>query len=73
MQTENSCSNLFIIASLIIIGSLIRFNCYQYCYLGMLCMNVIFHFQFIYLNQASAFSALTLLVGWPEGHPACKN
>ena len=21
----------------------------------------------------SAFSALTLLVGWQEGHPACKN
>jgi len=20
-----------------------------------------------------AFSALTLLVGWQEGHPACKN
>jgi len=20
-----------------------------------------------------AFSALTLLVGWKEGHPACKN
>jgi len=21
----------------------------------------------------SAFTALTLLVGWQEGHPACKN
>ena len=21
----------------------------------------------------TAFSALTLLVGWQEGHPACKN
>ena len=26
-----------------------------------------------YSNQFSAFSALTLLVGWQEGHPACKK
>jgi len=25
----------------------------------------------IYLKNT--FSALTLLVGWPEGHPACKK
>ena len=25
------------------------------------------------LVSASAFSALTLLVGWQEGHPACKK
>jgi len=25
------------------------------------------------LNCLSAFSALTLLVGWQEGHPACKK
>jgi len=25
------------------------------------------------LGIACAFSALTLLVGWPEGHPACKK
>jgi len=25
------------------------------------------------LNADCAFSALTLLVGWQEGHPACKN
>ena len=24
-------------------------------------------------NALVAFSALTLLVGWQEGHPACKN
>ena len=24
-------------------------------------------------RKFSAFSALTLLVGWQEGHPACKN
>ena len=24
-------------------------------------------------NVSSAFSALTLLVGWQEGHPACKK
>jgi len=27
---------------------------------------------YIYL-EFSAFSALTLLVGWQEGHPACKK
>ena len=26
-----------------------------------------------YLGELFAFSALTLLVGWQEGHPACKN
>jgi len=25
------------------------------------------------LSALSAFSALTLLVGWQEGHPACKK
>ena len=28
---------------------------------------------FTFLVPAFAFSALTLLVGWQEGHPACKN
>ena len=27
----------------------------------------------IYLFYVCAFSALTLLVGWQEGHPGCKN
>ena len=27
----------------------------------------------ILLLQLLAFSALTLLVGWQGGHPACKN
>ena len=27
----------------------------------------------ILVGKASAFSALTLLVGWQEGHPACKK
>ena len=26
-----------------------------------------------YSRHVSAFSALTLLVGWQEGHPACKK
>jgi len=30
------------------------------------------HFLFCFFFH-SAFSALTLLVGWQEGHPACKN
>jgi len=29
-------------------------------------------FVFLYTLMPS-FSALTLLVGWQEGHPACKN
>jgi len=27
----------------------------------------------IHDTKLSAFSALMLLVGWQEGHPACKN
>ena len=27
----------------------------------------------IVLYCSTAFSALTLLVGWQDGHPACKN
>jgi len=27
----------------------------------------------IYITLTPAFSALTLLVGWQEGHPACKK
>ena len=31
-------------------------------------------YLFMYVNSSSfAFSALTLLVGWREGHPACKK
>jgi len=30
-------------------------------------------FSFKALCQSYAFSALTLLVGWQEGHPACKK
>jgi len=32
--------------------------------------NFILHFAFTALM---AFSGLTLLVGWQEGHPACKK
>jgi len=28
---------------------------------------------FVSISQVTAFSALTLLVGRQEGHPACKN
>jgi len=31
------------------------------------------HFGEIHLILSCAFSALTLLVGWQEGHPACKK
>jgi len=27
----------------------------------------------VFSGDALAFSALTLLVGWQEGHPACKK
>jgi len=27
----------------------------------------------VFQSSISAFSALTLLVGWQEGHPACKK
>jgi len=29
--------------------------------------------SFIAVSNSCAFSALTLLVGWLEGHPACKK
>ena len=29
--------------------------------------------EYVNVSQSSAFSALTLLVGRQEGHPACKN
>ena len=31
------------------------------------------HIVIIIFYLFSSFSALTLLVGWQEGHPACKN
>ena len=32
-----------------------------------------FRFYLLYCKHKLAFSALTLLVGWQEGHPACKK
>ena len=34
----------------------------------LIVMDLLYIFSFSF-----AFSALTLLVGWQEGHPACKN
>ena len=34
---------------------------------------VFFHFDQFTVAILFAFSALTLLVGWQEGHPACKK
>jgi len=56
-------------------------DCKVYC--GC-CMGVSWHHHFIYrvwsiciflyiYGHYGAFSALTLLVGWQEGHPACKK
>ena len=40
-------------------------------------MSMGFEKKFCYIHRpdesVSAFSALTLLVGWQEGHPACKK
>jgi len=36
------------------------------CFLFFFCFSVVVSFTV-------AFSALTLLVGWQEGHPACKK
>jgi len=36
----------------------------SYCWINFVC---------IYVRAFSAFSALTLLVGWQEGHPACNE
>ena len=35
--------------------------------------NSSFYFVYSMLYSVKAFSALTLLVGWQEGHPACKK
>jgi len=34
---------------------------------------VIVKFSTVYSMHQFAFSAMTLLVGWQEGHPACKT
>ena len=34
---------------------------------------VVFHMSSLVPVTGIAFSALTLLVGWQEGHPACKK
>jgi len=36
------------------------------------CCGIFFVFLFVFFNF-SAFSALTLLIGQQEGHPACKK
>jgi len=37
------------------------------------CMFFLYSFLCIVVFSFGAFSALTLLVGWQEGHPACKK
>jgi len=32
-----------------------------------------YYFHYHYYDHQVPFSALTLLVGWQEGHPACKK
>jgi len=45
---------------------------YQSCITSKPCQLVPFAFLVLLLPE-EAFSALTLLVGWQEGHPACKK
>jgi len=42
-------------------------------YLLDLFQNLTIFFTNLFILQNSSFSALTLLVGWQEGHPACKK
>ena len=44
-----------------------------YAILSFVCVLISLAVFQILLNLAFAFSALTLLVGWQEGHPACKK
>ena len=37
------------------------------------CITQMFQLLSLLFTQSIAFSALTLLVGWQEGHPACKK
>ena len=39
----------------------------------ILCKVPLKRFAMVSLYLISSFGALTLLVGWQEGHPACKN
>jgi len=40
---------------------------------GKACCELLYSVYFALLTFTGAFSALTLLVGWQEGHPACKK
>jgi len=41
--------------------------------LGRILFVVLYRYFVYCLKLYEAFSALTLLVGWQEGHPACKK
>ena len=48
--------------------------CVHFCILWLdLRCYVIMYYYYYYFLSPPAFSALTLLVGWQEGHPACKK
>ena len=40
---------------------------------GLEVMIMLYVYNSVVTGTTVAFSALTLLVGWQEGHPACKN
>jgi len=42
-------------------------------FIGFIISSDILHLYIIQAFVAQAFSALMLLVGWHEGHPACKK
>jgi len=57
--------------TLLIIHSLLHFSLYLYDH--FICVTPVILFLYICNSWLCAFSALTLLIGRQEGHPACKN
>ena len=56
---------------------MLRLNCFGDNFVSRAPILVMFYFcdqeWFAYKYYTGTFSALTLLVGWQEGHPACKK
>ena len=61
------CALVFVL-SVQTAGRVVTFECMFICY------NIHIYTLPVYLlRYLLAFSALTVLVGWQEGHPACKS
>jgi len=46
---------------------------HSFCFFSFAEDMTLFAFCLLFLYFFYAFSALTLLIGWQEGHPACKK